>query len=203
GGDPPVVRLHGDLVELPDATLDGEEDAPALLALCPPEAAARVAAQRDVDFAFDLSIGGRAHRFRVNLFHAGGQLSGCLRVIPTVIPDFAWAEFPVELAEELAALRDGLVIVCRATGSGQTTTRAMIVNLMNKSGGSRIITVEEPVEYVFPKIAGSVVTQREVGPDVPSFADGLKYGLRQDPDVILVGEVRDRETAQIALSAAE
>jgi twitching motility protein PilT len=126
-----------------------------------------------------------------------------LRVVPTDIPDFEWAEFPQELAERLAFLRDGLVIVTGATGSGKTTTLAMIVNLLNQTGGYRIITVEEPVEYRFPRAANSVVTQREVGEDVHSFADGLKYGLRQDPDVILVGEIRDRETAQMALSAAE
>src|SRR5262249_35206770 len=80
---------------------------------------------------------------------------------------------------------------------------AMIINLLNKAGGYRIITVEEPVEYVFPREPNSVVTQRSVGADVPTFADGLKYGLRQDPDGILVGEVRDREAAQSALSAAE
>jgi twitching motility protein PilT len=79
----------------------------------------------------------------------------------------------------------------------------MIVNQLNKAGGHRIITVEEPIEYMFPRVPDSVVTQREVGGDVLTFADGLKYGLRQDPDVILVGEIRDRETAQMALSAAE
>jgi twitching motility protein PilT len=93
--------------------------------------------------------------------------------------------------------------VTGATGSGKTTTLAMILNLLNQTGGYRIITVEEPVEYRFPRIANSLVTQREVGTDVLTFADGLKYGLRQDPDVILVGEIRDRETAQMALSAAE
>src|SRR5437762_11405701 len=79
----------------------------------------------------------------------------------------------------------------------------MVVNLLNQAGGHRIITVEEPVEYLFPRAVDSVVTQREVGTDVPSVADGLRSGLRQDPDAILVGEVRDRETAQMALSAAE
>jgi twitching motility protein PilT len=124
-------------------------------------------------------------------------------VVPTSIPDFEWAEFPAALAQRLAFVLDGLVIVTGATGSGKTTTLAMIVNLLNQMGGYRIITVEEPIEYQFPRVGNSVVTQREVGNDVLSFADGLKYGLRQDPDVILVGEVRDRETAQIALSAAE
>jgi twitching motility protein PilT len=124
-------------------------------------------------------------------------------VVPSTIPNFAWAEFPSALAERMAFVRDGLVIVTGATGSGKTTTLAMIINLINQAGGARIITVEEPVEYLFPRAANSVVTQREVGSDVLTFADGLKYGLRQDPDVILVGEIRDRETAQIALSAAE
>jgi twitching motility protein PilT len=202
-GYPPVIRLNGDLMELPDARLDGDADGPALLAMCPADAAARFATQKDVDFSFELPVSGQTRRFRGNLFHTGGQLAACLRVIPSVIPDFAWAGFPVELAERLAFLRDGLVILCGATGSGKTTTLAMVVNLLNQSGGYRIITVEEPVEYVFPRVPGSVVSQREVGVDVPTFADGLKYGLRQDPDVILVGEIRDRETAQIALSAAE
>ena len=107
------------------------------------------------------------------------------------------------MAERLAAVRDGLVILTGSTGSGKTTTLAMIVNLLNRTGGYRIITVEEPVEYVYPRSSNSVVTQREVGRDVPNFAAGLKYGLRQDPDVILVGEIRDQETAQMALSAAE
>src|SRR5207244_803662 len=103
----------------------------------------------------------------------------------------------------LAFVRDGLVIVAGATGSGKTTTLAMLIELLNQTGGYRIITVEEPVEYLFPRAANSVVTQREVGGDVLTFADGLRSGLRQDPDVILVGEIRDRETAQMALSAAE
>jgi twitching motility protein PilT len=137
------------------------------------------------------------------LFNAGQQLGPCFRLIPNAIPDFSWAGFPQQLAARLAGLRDGLVIVTGATGSGKTTTLAMIVQQLNSTGGCRIITVEEPVEYVFPRVPDSVVTQREVGVDVLNFSDGLKYGLRQDPDAILVGEIRDRETAQMALSAAE
>ena len=102
-------------------------------------------------------------------------------MVPADIPDFAWSGFPVELAERLAFSRDGLVILTGATGAGKTTTLAMIVNLINQTGGYRIITVEEPVEYLFPKAPDSVVTQREVGIDVPTFADGLRSGLRQTP----------------------
>jgi twitching motility protein PilT len=202
-GYPPVLRLHGDLTELPDPPLQGDQTQDLLTALCPPESLARLESNKNVDFSFMLAHQGRASRFRANVFQAGRHLGACFRVVPDAIPDFDWAEFPLPLARRLASLRDGLVILTGATGSGKTTTLAMIVNLLNQGGGYRIITVEEPVEYLFPRAANSLVTQREVGTDVLSFADGLKYGLRQDPDVILVGEIRDRDTAQMALSAAE
>jgi twitching motility protein PilT len=202
-GYPPVLRLHGDLVELSEPSLAGDEAFQLLAPLCPPDALARLQTRKNLDFSFELAGNAGPTRFRANLFHTGGQPGACLRVVPSVIPDFEWAEFPRDLAERLAFLRDGLVILSGATGSGKTTTLAMIVNLLNQAGGYRIITVEEPVEYLYPRAANSVVTQREVGVDVLSFADGLKFGLRQDPDVILVGEIRDKETAQMALSAAE
>jgi twitching motility protein PilT len=202
-GYPPVLRLHGELIELPEPPLEAAEAQAVLSSLCSAEALARLQSQKNIDLSFDLTCGGHLSRFRANLFHTGGQIAACLRVVPSAIPDLDWAEFPFALAQRLASVRDGLVIVTGATGSGKTTTLAMIINLINQAGGSRIITVEEPVEYLFPRAANSLVTQREVGGDVLTFADGLKYGLRQDPDVILVGEIRDRETAQIALSAAE
>jgi len=202
-GYPPALRLHGDLTELPEDPLEGEELDVLLGALCPPDGRDRLRDERDADFSLQLSLDGEPARFRAHLFFAGGHLGGCLRVIPTEIPDFLWAGFPIELAERLTSLRDGLVIFTGPTGSGKTTSLAMIVNMLNESGGYRIITVEEPVEYAFPKAPNSIVTQREVGTDVRSFADGLRAGLREDPDVILVGEVRDRETAQMALSASE
>jgi twitching motility protein PilT len=202
-GYPPVMRVHGELAALDPAPLESEETQALLQSLCPRDAFLRLESQKNIDFSFDLAEAGQTCRFRANLFHSGGRLGACLRVVPSTIPDFAWAGFPAALAQRLAALRDGLVIVTGVAGSGKTTTLAMIVNLLNQSGGCRIITVEDPVEYVFPKAEGSVVTQRELGGDVLTFADGLKSGLRQDPDVILVGEIRDRETAQMALSAAE
>jgi len=202
-GYPPVLRLHGDLVEMAEPALTGEETQHLVRSLCSTDAFARLQAQKDIDFSFELAVDGRFCRFRANLFRSGGNFGACVRVVPSAIPAFDWAGFPEELAKRLAFLRDGLVIVTGATGSGKTTTLAMIVNLLNMAGGYRIITVEEPVEYVFPLVSGSVVSQREVGTDVLTFADGLKYGLRQDPDVILVGEIRDKETAQMALSAAE
>jgi twitching motility protein PilT len=202
-GYPPVLRLHGDLVELSAPPLTGTETGSLLGALCSPDVFARLQKHKNLDCSFELEMGGRVNRFRANVFHAGGHLGACLRFVPSVIPDCAWAGLPPPLATRLASLLDGLVIVTGATGSGKSTTLAIIVNQLNQAGGHRIITVEEPVEYLYPKAANSVVTQREVGPDVLTFADGLKYGLRQDPDVILVGEIRDQDTAQMALSAAE
>src|ERR1700677_1413213 len=202
-GHPPVLRLHGDLVELPELPLDGEQTEALLRPICPAEALARLKAHKNVDFSFPLLVKGGINRFRANLFHTGGHIGACFRVVPTPIPSFDWAGFPTDLGRRLTSLQDGLVLLTGSTGSGKTTSLAMLVNQFNQAGGHRIITIEEPVEYRFPRAAKSVVTQREVGTDVNCFADGLKYGLRQDPDVIVVGEIRDFETAQIALSAAE
>jgi twitching motility protein PilT len=202
-GYPPVIRLNGDLTEIPEASVAAEEMLPMLAAVSPPGVVERLREQKNADFSFEAAVNGQVARFRASLFHAARQPGACFRVIPNAIPDFDWAGFPSALADRLVGLRDGLVIVTGATGSGKTTTLAMIVNRLNARGGCRIITVEEPVEYLFPREVNSVVTQREVGLDVLTFADGLKYGLRQDPDVILVGEIRDRDTAQMALSAAE
>jgi len=202
-GHPPVLRVNGELCELSEPVLDAEEATSLLTSLCPPSAISRLQTEKNADFSFEFPLTDRIARFRVSLFHAGGQLGACLRLIPPTIPTLEWAGFPVPLANRLTSLRDGLVIVTGATGHGKTTTLAMLVQMLNQAGGYRIITVEEPVEYLFPREPNSVVTQREVGQDVLTFADGLKYGLRQDPDVILVGEIRDQSTAQMALSAAE
>jgi twitching motility protein PilT len=202
-GYPPVLRVHGELKELDGAALDGDVVAGMLVPNCPAHAIERFRAERNADFALELMLDGQCQRFRANYFMSGRQMGACFRVIPSAIPDFQWAGFPDALAQHVTHFRNGLVLVCGVVGSGKTTSLAMMIHQLNKEGGYRIITVEEPVEYVFPRLSGSVVTQREVGLDVNTFADGLKYALRQDPDVILVGEIRDRATAQMALSAAE
>ena len=176
---------------------------PLLLPACPPPYAERFQDEKNSDFALAVTLQGQPQRFRANYFFTGQQMGACFRVIPSQIPDFTWAGFPEELAERMSSFRNGLILITGVVGSGKTTTLAMLVNKLNLAGGYRIITIEEPIEYLFPRVPRSIVTQREVGVDVSTFADGLKYGLRQDPDVMLVGEIRDRETAQIALSAAE
>src|SRR5262245_39215572 len=121
-GYPPVLRLHGDLTELPEPKLTGKDTRELLGSLCPPEAFARLQGQKNVDFSFDLAAHDQVTRFRANVFYSGRQLGACFRVIPTAIPSFDWAGFPEGLAHRLAFLRDGLVIVTGATGSGKTTT---------------------------------------------------------------------------------
>jgi twitching motility protein PilT len=199
----PTLRLHGQLRPLDAAVLSDTDTRDLLLPLCPEKFRGQFDATQNVDFALEATLQGEVRRFRVNLFANSGQLGGCLRIIATSIPEFDWAGFPRALAERLTQFRNGLVLISGVTGAGKTTTLAMLINRMNQAGGYRIITVEEPIEYIFPRNENSLVSQREVGQDVGSFADGLKYGLRQDPDVILVGEIRDRATAQMALSAAE
>jgi len=149
-GHPPVIRIHGDLTALPEPAITEEEAEPLLLSACPHDALNRLQSQKNADFSFECPVAGHTARFRATLFLAGGSTGGCFRVIPDTIPDLAWANFPVPVAEKIAALRDGLVVLTGATGSGKTTTLAMIVNRLNKAGGYRIITVEEPVEYQVP-----------------------------------------------------
>jgi len=202
-GYPPVLRVHGALRALRPEAIDARTAEGLLAPVCPPHATQRFEATKNTDFALEMPLGESIQRFRANYFLSGQQMGACFRVIPSSIPTCAWAGFPEALAERLTHYRNGLVLVCGVVGSGKTTTLAMVMNRLNQQGGHRIITIEEPVEYLFPRVAGSVVTQREVGLDVHTFADGLTSALRQDPDVILVGEIRDRETAQMALTAAE
>ena len=200
---PPLLRVHGEMVELPNQPMTDGGIKDLVGRLVPEESFQRLLLEKNLDMAISQAVGGQVRRFRANFFLASGRLGVCLRLIPPSIPTLEWAGFPEALAKRLASTRDGLIILTGSTGSGKTTSLAMLVDILNRKGGVRILTVEEPVEYRFPRAANSLVTQREVGTDVHTFADGLKYGLRQDPDVILVGEVRDRETGQMALSAAE
>ncbi|MDP6443771.1 MAG: PilT/PilU family type 4a pilus ATPase [Pirellulaceae bacterium] len=202
-GRQPVVRVHGSLTEVettvaPESSL--REDLESVLS---EHNRSRFRESKNIDFSLAIDMDGAVQRFRVNYFYSGRAIGACFRIIPREIPAFDWAGFPVEVADRLGGYHNGLILFSGVTGSGKTTSLAMIINRINRRGGARIITVEEPVEYVFSKEAGSLVTQREVGVDVENFSDGLKYGLRQDPDVILVGEIRDQETAKMALSAAE
>jgi twitching motility protein PilT len=209
-GYPVTLRLHGRLEPAhadsqADQGLTPDQVRSMIESILPTRLLPRFQAGDAKNFDFSLSVDheGVPCRFRANIFLAQGEWAACLRHVPNEIPSFEWMGFPEGLAQRLVAHRNGLVIVTGVTGSGKSTTLAALINLLNQQGGRRIITVEEPIEYVHPRVGTSVVTQREVGRDVDSFLDGLKYGLRQDPDVVLVGEIRDPDTAQMALTAAE
>lgn len=201
---PPILRTHGKLNAIPsEPALQPESMWQVLSPVVDGLQKDHVEQLKNLDYAVELVIGGVARRFRINLFRSYGTIGSCIRVIPNQIPDFSWSTFPADLARRIASMPNGLVLFTGVTGSGKSTSLAMIIELLNKRGGCRILTIEDPIEYRFPIYQHSVVTQREIGVDVDSFADGLRFGLRQDPDLILVGEIRDLETARMALSAAE
>lgn len=203
-GYPPVLRTNGKLIPITDQkNLTQERMTDLLRAVLTEDQEIQFEQELNLDYAVDISVRDKPSRFRVNLFRSNGSVGACLRVIPEDIPDFSWCSFPRELAHRIGSFSNGLVLFTGVTGSGKSTSLAMIVEHLNQTRGQRILTIEDPIEYRFPKTANSVVSQREVGRDVASFADGLRFGLRQDPDVILVGEIRDIETARMALSAAE
>lgn len=202
-GYPPSFRIHGQMRTQAGAELDAEQTARIVAALLPERSRASLGESKNLDCSVTLPHGGTLCRFRAGVYLSQGVWCACLRHVPNEIPTLDWLGFPVELAQRLTSYGNGLVVVTGVTGSGKTATLASLVHLLRQDHARRILTIEEPVEYVHSPGSGGLVTQREVGRDVDSFADGLKHGLRQDPDVILVGEIRDRETAQMALSAAE
>jgi len=202
-GSAATFRIHGRLQQVTQTALTPPQVRRMVESIVPDRLRDRLAELKNIDCSLSVEHRGAPCRFRANLFVAQGDFCACLRHVPNEIPSFEWMGFPEGLAQRLTAYPNGLVIVTGVTGSGKSTTLAAMVNVLNRQGGYRIITVEEPIEYVHQPMSSTLITQREVGRDVDSFFEGLKYGLRQDPNVILVGEIRDRDTAQMALSAAE
>ncbi len=198
-GSPPMWRVHGHLAPIEgEAVLDEERLTQLMRPLPTANLWERFERTHDIDFAYAL---GDEARFRVNYFRQlHGQ--GCvLRHIPARVLTLAELKAP-EVLTRLPHFRDGLVLVTGPTGSGKSTTQAAIVDEINRHYHKHIITIEDPIEFVH-KNQGSIVTQREVGPDTPEFAQALKDALREDPDVILVGEMRDLETIALAITLAE
>ncbi|HWG56456.1 MAG TPA: PilT/PilU family type 4a pilus ATPase [Gaiellaceae bacterium] len=200
-GQPPMLRCDGAVQPMPEVAPLGDGDMLALL-----EAVTRVAPDRQNQFhaTGDLDIAYTAEglpRFRVNVFRQRGAISFALRVIPVEVPNFEKFNLPKGV-RRLAEEHRGLVLVTGATGSGKTTTLAAMLDYINRTRQSHIVTIEDPIEIIHPDRM-SIVNQREVGIDTESFGQALRRALRQDPDTILIGELRDAETAQTALQAAE
>ncbi|MGD0946505.1 MAG: PilT/PilU family type 4a pilus ATPase [Candidatus Binatia bacterium] len=196
---PPAVRIHGDLVPLPGAApMNHDCLERAVDELLDDFHRKRLAIELQADLAYDTADLGR---FRVNVFRQRGELSAVIRVIPSYIRSVSELNLP-PVVEQIANDRRGLVLVTGTTGSGKSTTLAAMIDHINQTRRCHIITIEDPIEYVHTDRL-SFVNQREVGFDAVSFAGALKAALRQNPDVILVGEMRDIETIETAIMAAE
>jgi len=196
---PPMLRIDGALQAVPDATVwDRDQVSDALMSLLTPAQAATFEENLELDFAFAVSEGAR---FRVNYYRQRDAIGGAFRLIPTEIKPLEQLGVP-DTVSRFAELARGLVLVTGPTGSGKSTTLAALVDLVNRTRTDHIVTVEDPIEFMHGN-KKSLINQREVGSDTHSFAAALKHVLRQDPDVILIGELRDLETISVALTAAE
>ena len=197
-GVPPVIRTHGGLVSMDLPVLTAEDTERLMKAITSESHIQKVREQGGTDFGF--AYGDQA-RFRVSVFKERGNHGLVLRQIPNKLLTLEQIGLPPSMKDLLYRPR-GLILVTGPTGSGKTTTLASMVDVINTERDCHIITVEDPIEY-YHHHKKSVVTQREIGVDVPDFAEALRRGLRQDPDVILVGEMRDLETMEAAITAAE
>jgi twitching motility protein PilT len=199
-GQPPIVRLDGSIGPLEGAAPLNEDDLETVI-----ETITRSSPERQQSFVstgeLDIGYQSGGARYRVNAFRQRGSISVVCRVIPTAIPTFTDLHLPPGV-RRLAEEHRGLVLVTGATGSGKSTTLAAMIDHINRTRKQHIITIEDPIEMLHPDRL-SIVNQREVGIDTVSFAQALRRALRQDPDVILIGELRDSETAETALHAAE
>ncbi len=197
GGEFPMLRVEGELKELADKTLDNEVLLREIEKLLTKEQQSRFATEKELDISYAID----ETRFRVNLHWQSGNVGLSARVVLAEIPTPEDLRFEPSLLE-MTNLLDGLVLLTGPTGCGKTTTIASMLEEINKSRKAHIITIEDPIEFMF-KDKKSLIEQREVGADTNSFANALKYVLRQDPNIIFVGEMRDPETIATVLTAAE
>src|SRR5687767_2642130 len=198
-GIPPVIRLHGVLHRVEGPSLRAEDTEELMRSITSEEHIRQVRERGTVDFGFAF---GELARFRCSVFKERGNFGQVMRQIPSKLLTFEQIGLPPSVKELLYKPR-GLVLVTGPTGSGKTTTLASMINIINEErDDAHLITIEDPIEY-YHKHKKGLVTQREVNVDVPNFAEALRRALRQDPDVILVGELRDLETMEAAIAAAE
>lgn len=197
-GVPPMFRVEGKLTAIPDETaLTGERVAKLIKSLLLPKQIEDLEQRRELDFSF----GHAESRIRANVYYQRGELAASLRFIPKKIRTLTDLNLP-PILEKFTQSAQGFVIISGPTGHGKSTTLAALVELINSTRTDHIITIEDPVEYVFEH-QKSIISQREVGGDTNSFARALRSALREDPNVILVGEMRDLETIEAAITLAE
>ncbi len=197
-GHPPLLRLRGELVPMDKPVLTSESNLKILFEILTPEQQAYVKKKRDFDMAYELQDVGR---FRCNYLFQRRGIGAVFRIIPTTILTLEQLSLP-EVLKKIAAFKSGLVLVTGPTGSGKSTSLAAIIDYINDSRDAHIITIEDPLEFVHPN-KRCLFTQREIGAHAKSFTDALLVASRENPDIILVGEMRDLETISLALTCAE
>ncbi len=197
-GSPPQLRIDGRLVPVKTAPMTPAETKQLCYSILTESQKAKFESENELDLSFGVK---GLSRFRGNVFMQRGAVAGAFRTIPFKIMSFQELGLPNTVAD-LARKSRGLVLVTGPTGSGKTTTLASLLDLINTERNNHILTIEDPIEYLHPH-KNSLVNQREVGADTTSFAKALKYILRQDPDIVLIGEIRDLETVEATLQIAE
>ncbi len=197
-GNVPIIRFEGELMSLPFRVLSEVETGRFLLELMAEEQRAQFEKTQEADFVYSIE---NVARFRVNVFVQSAGLGAVFRVIPNEVPTLESLNLPPAV-KRLTMLSNGLVLVTGPTGSGKSTTLAAMVDEINKTSQRHVISIEDPIEFLHRPIKGAI-TQRQVGKHAESFAGALRSALRESPDVLVVGEMRDLETIQLAISAAE
>src|SRR5213592_2988893 len=197
-GQPPKMRVHGDIMPIRAEGISRDEAIQMMSEICGARNWETFEQRGDLDFAYEMD---EASRFRSNYFKQSNGYGAAFRLIPTKIATLEELGIPV-VVKEFAHVRGGLVLVTGPTGSGKTTTQAALIDYINQNFAKHVVTIEEPIEFVHDN-KKSTITQREVPTDSSSFAAGLKAALREDTDIVLVGEMRDLETVSLALTAAE
>ncbi len=197
-GMPPVLRINTELVNLDLPVISNENAKEMVLSMVGSDRFKKFEENRDIDFSASIDSG---HRFRINAHYQRDTIAISFRVIPNEVFSLDDLNLP-PIVKDLTDLPRGLVLVTGHTGSGKSTTLAAMIELINTTYRKRIVTLEDPIEYMI-KNKNCMIEQREIGSDCPEFASGLKHVLRQDPDIIMVGEMRDLETTSFTITAAE
>lgn len=198
-GNPPIMRINGKIRYFDSDPISAVMIQGMVEAIVNERQAAEFAHGKDLDFAYGIPGAGR---YRLNCFRQRGSVSIAARRVNTEIPDFEALHLRADTMRHIADMTQGLVIVAGVTGSGKSTTLAAMIEWINNNRRCHVVTIEDPIEFLY-KDKKAFINQREIGLDVPSFQDALKSVVRQDPDVILIGEMRDPETFETALTAAE